>query len=138
MIRFKEIKLLPTEFNLHAYVVGDRYSHSIISNKDRRLLADVFHKRYGAESEYYYSDLDRVDSVQTLNTTVKSESKGSTTIVMVISPYLKSLVHELIHVLWHLSHTSGLDMDYNSQEWQACMYEYLFTELKDFRKIPVI
>ena len=121
MIRFKEIKLLPTDFNLHAYVVGDKYSHSRISNKDRRLLADVFHKRYGLEFEYHYNRLDQVDFVQTIGTTVKSEAKGETTIVMVVSPYLKSLVHELIHVLWYLSKSSGLDMDYNSQEWQAWM-----------------
>jgi len=73
---------------------------------------------------------------------IKSESKaksnGETKIVIVINPCIKILVHELIHVLWHVAKKSELDMNFDSQEWQAYFVEYLFTELKDFKKIPIL
>ena len=135
MIRLKEVKLTPTQFTLDAYIVGDRYNHNRITKEDRVILSKMFNKRYGGGFEYWHENTGEVNEVFTAHGKNGAEIGDTKRIVMVINPCIKVLVHETIHVLWYLSRESGLDMDFNSQEWQACMGEYIFTEIKDFKKL---
>lgn len=137
MIRYKEVKLLPTLFSLDVYIVGDRYVNDSMSIKDRKTLSKILQDKYGSGYEYWYEEMEDANMVFTITSTKKSEYKGQVRIVMIINPSLKVLVHEIIHAQWHLSKATALDMNYNSQEWQAVMYEYIFTEIKDFKKIPI-
>lgn len=138
MIRYKEIKLIPTLFSLDVYIVGDRYSEKkIITESDRKTIATIFNNKYGHGYEYWYENSNTVNEVFASNGDKKSEHGETRRIVMVINPCIKTLVHEMIHVLWYLADASGLDMNYKSQEWQALMGEYIFTEIKEFKKIPI-
>jgi len=137
MIKHKEIKLLPTLFSLDVYIVGEKYKHNRISEKDRKVIASIFVQKYGHGYEYWHEQTNSVNEVFQVTGATKSEHGNTKRIVMVINPHIPTLVHEIIHVLWYLSKYSGLDMDFNSQEWQACMAEYIFTESKNFKKIPI-
>lgn len=136
MIKFKEIRLYPTEFYLHAYIIGDRDNHGKISDKHRRALSLIFCKKYGGDFESHYEQLNDTDFVIKVHPTEKSESNGHIKIVTVLSPNLNTLVHEVIHILWYIGDTANLDMCYKSQEWQALLAEYIFKELRYFSKIP--
>jgi predicted SprT family Zn-dependent metalloprotease len=51
----------------------------------------------------------------------------------------KVIAHELIHVMWHFAEECNLEMNYNSQEWQAILFEYLFTQCQfdnSFTQLP--
>jgi len=138
MIRYKEVKLTPTLFSLDVYIVGNRYNHNRITDKDTGYLAKIFNIKYGHGYEYWYEQTKRVNEVFHVTGAKKSEHQDRKRIVMVINPHIQTLTHEIIHVLWYLADASGLDMDYRSQEWQACMYEYIFNEIRHFKKIPLI
>ncbi len=138
MIRYKEVKLIPTPFKLDVYIVGDRYNDNRITKKDRQGMAAILNSKYGHGYEYWYENTSKINEVFHTIGDKKSEHEDTKRIVMIIGPCIKTLVHEMIHVLWYLADASGLDMDYKSQEWQACMGEYIFTEIKDFKKIPIL
>lgn len=132
--QFKEIQLSPSMFYVDVFI-----------QKDRKKLLPIFNKRYGASEEYYDEkmSLDSVFDINCIDKSIcrpecKSTCEGHLRIVMVLesnAPYI--LVHELIHVLWHAAEAIGYGMNYESQEWQAVLYEYLFTECtkNDFKKI---
>lgn len=137
MIRYKELKLTPTLFDLDVYIVGDRYNHNSITKSDRKELSKILHYNYGGNYEYWFENSEIVNEVFTTKSEKKSYFKGERRIVLIINPSIKVLVHEIMHVLWHLAKATSLDMNYDSQEWQAVMYEYIFTEIKDFKKLPI-
>ena len=137
MIRHKEIKLIPSFHKLDVYIVGNRYNHNAISKNDRKSIASIFHAKYGGGYEYWYENTKRVNEVFDTVGDKSSEHESMRRIIMIINPSIEVLVHEIVHVLWFLAKLSGLDMDYKSQEWQACMQEYIFTEVKNFKKIPI-
>ena len=43
----------------------------------------------------------------------------------------KVVVHELIHALWHIADYIGYKLTYETQEWQAILFEYLYSEVLD-------
>ena len=55
-----------------------------------------------------------------------SELKGEKVIVIVYDGRDFVLVHELIHAMWHFSRHSGVEMNHDSQEWQAILFEHLY------------
>jgi hypothetical protein len=89
-------------------------------------LNDIFKYRYGV-------DYDGTENcVYTIDSDMQSELKGHTRIVMRVQSFDTSImVHELLHVLWHASKCIGFEMNYGTQEWQACMFEYLFDQCRD-------
>ncbi len=137
MIRYKEVKLIPTLFKLDVYIVGDRYNDNRIAKKDKEQLASIFNRKYGHGYEYWFEVMGVNEVFNTIGSK-KSEHADRKRLVVVINPHIETLVHEIIHILWYLADASGLDMYYKSQEWQACMGEYIFTEIKDFKKIPIL
>lgn len=119
-MKLKQINLLPTEFVLDVWI-----------EKDLDKLAKQFHKYYGASEEYYSNNLSPYQ-VSTANTTTKSLSKGHTKIIMNLKQIDGRIVtHECMHVLWHLHNITGLEMNYDSQEWQAYMIDYLYHNIMD-------
>ena len=54
-------------------------------------------------------------------------------VVTLASKDIVTLVHELVHVLWHASSQIGFEMEWESQEWQALLFENLFIEAKNFK-----
>jgi hypothetical protein len=122
IIKFKEIKIQPTNWYL-----------DVIICKDKHKIAQFMHKRYGASVEYYEDELF-TEFVSTISSTYKSECNGRKRIVMVLYDMNRGiLVHELVHVLWHFSKNSGVNMCYDSQEWQAILFEYLYNECKSIK-----
>ena len=137
MIRYKEVKLTPTLFDLDVFIVSDRYNHNAITKSDRKSLSKILHIKYGGNYEYWFENSETINEVFTTRSHKKSYFKGELRIVLIINPSIKVLVHEVIHILWNLAKATSLDMNYDSQEWQAIMYEYIFTEIKEFKKIPI-
>jgi hypothetical protein len=131
-VRFKTIKLLPTLWSLDAYLV-DKHT-----DDNRATIASDMVTRYGANYECYYEELEKINCVINVSATKKSKSKGESRIIMIVEYDLKTIVHELLHVLQHLSNLSGVEMSYDAQEWQACMIEYLYGHFQDFDSIPVL
>ncbi len=132
-VKFKTVKLLPTLWSLDAYVIPSKYN-----DQHRKDIASDMVTRYGANYECYYEELEKINCVINVSATKKSKSKGETRIIMLVEYDLKTIVHELLHVLQHLSNLSGVEMSYDAQEWQACMLEYLYGEFMDLKKIPVL
>lgn len=137
-IRFKEIKLYPTRWKLHAFYIDEKYNSNEYSKGTRMDLSIILNKKYGADQEYYFENAETINTVQVLESTKNSEMKGERIIVMIINPELKILVHELIHVLYELSNYSAIETNYKSQEWIACFNEYLFEETRYFNDIPFL
>lgn len=135
MIRVKEIKLEPSEWYLDYYIVDEPYAGNFCSKESRQKLSSFFEKRYGADREYYFEQFHEINTVLTISSTKESEMSGETRIVMIINPDVKTLVHELVHVLHHFSNNSGIELSYDSQEWQAILTENLFTQCSDFDNI---
>lgn len=123
MIRFKQIRIYPSNWTLDVYIAA---------NHDKRRLSEIFHKKYGASVDYYYEEIVG-NQVMSIQSTDLSESQGKLEIVMILCQQrLDVIVHELIHVIWHYSNNCGVEMTYQSQEWQAVLFEYLFEEVREF------
>ena len=122
-----EIKLLPSQFTL------DVYKGSL------KGIPKAFSKKYGGKKSSYLDltepgyDAFVVDIHSTKDSTIGVDTR----IVLVLDENNYSdvlLVHELIHVLWHYARIVGLNMSYESQEWQAITFEYLFEEVSKLYK----
>ncbi len=123
---FKQINLLPSEWQLDVWVCDNPHN-----------IADAFSERYGASKEHYLEEF-YPNQVTRIDSTDESILAGRTQVVMQLASFDKCvLVHELTHVLWHYAAACGLEMNYESQEWQAVLFEFLFkqcTDKKSFTK----
>lgn len=117
----KTIPLLPTHFSLDV----------LITNKEKTAIK-FQHKEYGLSKESLKKEGQQVNTVATIDSQKKSKYKGERRICLILEGFKPAIVvHELIHVLWHLSKYSGLDINYNSQEWQALFMEQLYVQIMD-------
>jgi hypothetical protein len=117
---FQEIPLYPTLFKVDVWVCNDLDNLSV-----------YFHNRYGRSVEYYKEELTP-NQVSSIETGDLCELKNETRIVMnVYSFNLSIMVHELNHVVYHLSKHCGLETNYESQEWVSYMLEYLVVRCSD-------
>jgi hypothetical protein len=117
VLLFKEIPVLPSAFKL-----------DVIICRDLKTVAKFCNKRYGATVEWYEENM-HLDSCCALYSTKQSDLKG-TLRPLVILEYKKAhiVAHELIHALWKLADCIGYEITIHTEEWQAVLYEYLFTE----------
>lgn len=122
MIKYKEIPLLPSNWTLDI----------IESRKHEDEFINFMHKRYGIpvvdmERERFLNTCGAIDSG------TKSQLKGETRIVVVVRDVkdMPVLVHELVHAMWHAAKCIGYEMRYESQEWQAVLYEYMYVQATD-------
>ncbi len=123
MILFKEIKIQPSEWHL-----------DIVVCKNKKEINQFFKKRYGID-DYY----DKPNECASLDSGIDSLLKCEKRVAILLETLSNKgvIVHELIHALWHITKRIGYEMNYDSQEWQAILFEYLFTEVckrKDYSK----
>lgn len=114
-VLLKQIPLYPTEFCVDVWIC-----------KNKETLAECWNKRYGASVDYYMGELKQ-NAVQRITSTTNSELKGEKIIVMNVEDFNELvIVHEINHVMFHLSAYCHLEICYDSQEWVSYMLEYLF------------
>ena len=114
----KTIPLIPTEFDLDVWVCNDESK-----------LIKRFKKRYGGTKSEYY-DIVTANCMLRFDSSEDSEMKGKTVFVMILQE-LKDhvIVHEIVHLLWQMNERIGIEMNANSQEWQAYMSDYVFSSI---------
>ncbi len=117
MILLKQIKIHPSEWHL-----------DIIVGKNKKEINEFCKKRYGLDDFY-----DMPNECSSIDSGKDSSLKGERRVVILLEKLSNKpvIVHELIHALWHLTKRIGYEMGYDSQEWQAILYEYLYTETVD-------
>ena len=116
-MKFKEIKLLPTLFTLDVFITNN-------VNK----LVPIFEKRYGLTLQ----DMEgtQINEVSIIDSGKKSELKGHTRICLIMGSFnIGTIIHEMQHIIWKLSKLTNIELNYDSQEWQACFMEYLYSEI---------
>lgn len=119
-VKLQTIELFPAYWSVDIWVCNN-IKH----------LSHCFEQRYGADNMYYFDNFQH-DQVTLVNSTNKSELKGSRRIVMNVScMHLGTILHELIHVCWYLSKYSGLKLNFESQEWHACLMERIYEKAKN-------
>lgn len=116
-MKIKTIRIYPSVWTLDVILSSKKKEYEIISQK-----------RYGL-----VNDNINFNECNSIDTGKDCELKGRR-IIVVSFKNLKdksTIVHELIHVLWHASQYIGYSMTYDSQEWQALLFEYLYKEVLD-------
>ena len=125
MLKLKTIRLYPTLFDLDVVVGGNQ-----------REVDEVFLTRYGL------TEKTSPNECMTLYTGTDCELKRTKRIVVRLQSLSRKIIeHECIHVLWHLSQESNIEICYESQEWQACFIEYVIGEIinpKGYEPYPTI
>jgi hypothetical protein len=130
-MKHKEIKLLPSQWTMDVVECA---------NEDYEKLDVWMSKRYGIPM-CELDDGHNINAVHSIESSPKSPLKGRRLILLALNDLNDDgvLVHELLHVLWHHAKHVGYNMDYESQEWQAIMIEYIFNEVKDkkgWKRVP--
>lgn len=118
---FKEIRLLPTHFDLDVLVSS--------CEKTARLFISERYLDFPGDNEQV------INTVNVLPLEVNNKQCEPRILLVLENLRDKAiLAHELIHVLWALSELVGTEMSKDSQEWQAHMVSYLFQEIIDIPK----
>lgn len=114
---FKEIPLYPTNYTLDVIVTQNK-AKAIKFMKHRYHVKKHKLKRYQV-----------LDTVRTIASGHESILKGEIRIVLILETFDPAiLVHELVHVLYRLSDRTGIELNQDSQEWQAIAMERLYNE----------
>lgn len=129
MIKYKEIRLMPAEHKLDIIEVeeDDKHLHAFLK------------ARYGLPKSVT-RDTNNIDCCRSVSSGRKSELKGEFRVVVLVRSLKDKpvLVHELIHALWFAADRIGLDMNYDSQEWQALLFEHMYKEATDKNNWTII
>lgn len=115
MVKIKEIKLLPSLWTLDVL-----YS---------KLIPEIEKVAF----EYYEINHDYFGD-KCINSVTKAWSfkDNQNRIIMFIDSKRPGLItHELVHVLWRFADSVYLEINIDTQEWQAQLHEYLFNEIVD-------
>jgi hypothetical protein len=130
-MKHKEIKLLPSQWTMDVVECA---------KEDFERLDIWMHKRYGLPTCELVGQ--NINAVHSIKSSSKSILKGKKLILLAVNDLNDDgvLVHELIHALWYHAEHVGYEMHYETQEWQAIMFEYMFNEIKDkkgWKKVPL-
>lgn len=127
MLYFKTIRLHPTMFDL-----------DIVSCVDNEQITDFIKKRYDLLD--HEIELDSEDFACMIKCGKDAEiGDMKRMFVRLNSPNdREAIVHELVHVLHIMSEYTGIEVNSESQEWQACFTEMIFREAckPNYQKIP--
>lgn len=130
-MKFKQITLHPSEHTLDVIITDDASDEQI---------TDFIVNKYKVE-RLHWNDDPFFDYVCNIHYGEKHKLKRAKRILMVLKSMDDevTLVHELIHVLWYAAKRIGYEMTFETQEWQAILYEYLFKEVKkdNFKTIKI-
>lgn len=122
LIRVKEIPLLPSNWTL-----------DIIWGGTKKQAAQYMNRRYGAGSEYYEEKMrDKTSFFTVVSATPQSLCRGESRPFIYLHKWSElTIVHELVHALWGVAWCVGYEMNDDTQEWQAVLYEYLYKHAID-------
>jgi len=114
-MKYKEIRIYPSVWTMDV----------IISNSEKD-LKNISEKRYGI-----FDDPIMFNQCCSIHSEKKGELNCEKRVVLSLKSLKdkKTIVHELIHAIWHISEYVGYEMSYNTQEWQAVLFEYLYDEI---------
>jgi hypothetical protein len=116
---FGEVRLIPTLFYLDVW----------INWTDRKELASKYAERYGLDYDEIYRDITESEC-SFIESSKDCILNGEKRIVLNISEFSYSiLVHELVHVFYHLDEHCNLGSDQSNQEWIAYFTGYVFDEI---------
>lgn len=118
MIKLKEIRLFPSVWYLDVYVIENK--------DDAPFLHEILSRRHGNPPKFYKKHTD-IDATHLLESTIESEL-AETRVVVIYDGDIITLVHELLHVIWYFGNCTGAKITKETQEWQALLYEYLYSE----------
>ncbi len=122
MVKLKEIQLHPTDWKIDVWWYN-------VNQESTDKLDKLMTARYGIP---YTEDIDGGSFVSSVDTTTKSKLKGTSRIVCVLSSLdIRIVVHESVHLMYRASSRIGYEINKDSQEWQACLMEYIVHEILD-------
>lgn len=134
-IKFFEVPLLPTLRTLDVFLIKEPLQPgNAYSEEARRQLCGILEKRYGNGFEYWYEQQGSVNEVFRIDAAKNSLLSGESRIVTILNCDTEIIVHEAFHVLMFLSKECGVEVNYESQEWGACMLEYIFKAIQEGAK----
>jgi hypothetical protein len=112
---YREIKILPSHSMLR-----------VVYSKDRNNIYKYLKNTYNIDQDSKYDNYDG------LSTTIESDKEYHHYIFLFEdSPGI--IAHEIIHLMYNLSDTAGLEFNKDSQEWQAYLMGYLVKNMLDFK-----
>ena len=114
-MKLKVIRIYPSVWDLDVIVGGTQ-----------KELEEISKKRYGLTYNFLqHNECTSIDSA------INSELKGRRGVVVTIKNTTDKLtiVHEIVHAIWHIADYIGYKITYDTQEWQAILFEYIFDEI---------
>lgn len=108
-MKMKEIRIRPANWTLDLIICNDQAK-----------LDTFLDERYSVQ---------KLVSSLNVTTNLRLRSTGEMRIVIALEKmdyYI--LVHELVHAMWMIGKHVGYEMNYDTQEWQAVLFEYLYKE----------
>ena len=114
MSKLKTFRLYPTLFYIDVFVCS-------------KIKRKYLKKRYGLKESI------KPNECGTIYSSKKSELKGIKRFYICLesTEYDNIIIHEIVHLLWHLSKEMNIELKYESQEWQANFFEMVFNEIKN-------
>jgi len=130
-MKFKEVPLLPSNWMMDVVECSRKHADK---------LAIWMHQRYGLPM--HLLEPDDINACHNIESGTNSPLKGHKRILVVVEDLKRDdiMVHELIHALWYYAKNTGSEMSFDTQEWQAIMYEYMYKQVndpKEWEKIPL-
>ena len=99
----------------------------IIYSKDRKKVVDYLSKKHDINIKENFNYLDGSQ------TTITDHKTGEVYIYVILFDKAPQVIaHEIVHLIWDLSRESGIEINSNSEEWQAYLMGYLMAEILDF------
>lgn len=118
MIKFKQIRLYPSDFSLDVWV-GDTIE-----------IAPFYMKYYGFSINRTEGSIGN-NECALIYSGENCEARGEKRIVIKLMSLddVGIVVHEAIHALFEFSHVVNTELKYDTTEWNAIMGEYIFNEI---------
>ena len=114
-MKTKTIRIYPSDWELDIIIGGTK-----------KQLENYSEQRYGLKD-----DPITHNECNTIASSKESELKGKTQFCICLKSLQNKgiVVHEIVHVIWHIGESIGYKIVYDSQEWQAILFEYIFNEI---------
>jgi len=118
-MKTKTIRLQPSVWKLDV----------IVTKSEKKAIKHQV-KKYGLKKPILEEEKQHLNTVTTVY--YKKKGKPTARVLMILESLEPGLVvHELTHVLWQYSKRAGVEVNFESQEWQALMMESLFNQVID-------
>ena len=112
---YREIEILPSNSMLR-----------VVYSKDRNNIYKYLKNTYNIDQDSKYDNYDGI------STTIESD-KEYHHYIFLFEDAPDIIAHEIIHLMYNLSDTAGLEFNKDSQGWQAYLMGYLVKNMLDFK-----